>query len=145
MEYFKCLGCGKIYAEYEVDMMDDKCECGNDTWGKPTEDEIKKLFEMTCKRTMENGGKTKELACPCEACFYYFGCDHVLDENCPDDIKKDFPEIWDESGNLIEESEHGVNEIDCCEDVELNELLIREILQFASYKMQWEKFKLSKK
>jgi len=39
---------------------------------------------------------------PCDECYYVYVCDHVLDDNCPEDVKRNFPEIWGENGKLKE-------------------------------------------
>jgi len=42
---------------------------------------------------------------PCELCPYKYVCDHVLSNDCPKDVKKEFPKIWDEKGELREGNE----------------------------------------
>jgi len=40
---------------------------------------------------------------PCDSCLFSYVCDHVVSDDCPESIKKDFPEIWNEKGKLREE------------------------------------------
>jgi len=42
---------------------------------------------------------------PCDVCYYKHVCDHVLSDDCPQDVKKEFPKIWDEKGKLREEED----------------------------------------